>query len=439
VVHASGCSSDEQLFRARSPSPDASSPGGSSSDAGGSGASGAAGGPSVGGRAGSGGRRSIDGGTGAGPGIDGGGGAANGGTTGSGGFIFGNGGFSLGGAGGVLGCSAQTSPAVGLPLDVYLLVDKSGSMDQDNKWTNVSTALITFANDPAYAAVDIGLGYFPLTIPGVPQFCCEDIDCGTYGPCVGGTPGTGTCSRLFGNCQGADVCQVSGYAQPAVPFALPPSHSPVVASIQGMTPGGGTPTRPAVEGAIQYVTTWGLANPDRKQALVLATDGEPTGCTANAVQDVANIAANALNQTGLQTFVIGVGSSLTSLNQIAQSGGTGQAYLLDVAGNLPQQIADTLAAIQRGATACKYLLPTSAQAEPTRVNVTYTVSGGPRSIIPRTTDGTANCGTGPGWYFDNPAAPKMAILCPAACTVLSQVNTAVTLELGCATLIGPPP
>ena len=107
-------------------------------------------------------------------------------------------------------------------------------MDQSNKWTNVSNALVTFANDPAYAAVDIGLGYFPLVVPGVPQFCCEDVDCGVYGPCISSLGAMQGCSHPFGNCQGADVCQVSSYAQPAVPFTLPPTHSPVVSSIQSM-------------------------------------------------------------------------------------------------------------------------------------------------------------------------------------------------------------
>lgn len=338
-------------------------------------------------------------------------------------------------------CKSETFTGERLPLDIYFVVDKSGSMDQNNKWKSVSDAMIAFLNDPLNADIGVGIEYFPLVLPGVPAFCCVDSDCGTYGPCVSGIPALLGCDHPFGNCSGADVCQVSSYATPAVPLVLPPNHPPVVSSIQGTSPGGGTPTAPALQGAVNYVIGWQQANPGRKIVIVLATDGDPTGCTGNAVQDVANIAAGALAQNNIQTFVIGVGNSLTSLNQVAQAGGSNQAYIVDAGGNVQQQFADALAAIHGAALPCSFNIPTGGQTDPNKVNITFTSSSAPTpTTVPRTADGTnATClPNAAAWYYSD-AAKTSAVLCDATCANLKQVSATVSFALGCVTQIAPPP
>jgi uncharacterized protein YegL len=344
----------------------------------------------------------------------------------------------VGGDGGA--CKSETFTGERLPLDIYFVVDISGSMNQNNKWTSVSTSLITFLQDPANNDIGAGIEYFPLTIPGINPFCTVDSDCASYGPCVGGVD-IGGGSHLFGNCQGADVCQVSSYATPAVPLTLPPNHPPVVTSIQAQSPGGGTPTAPALQGAVNYVMGWQQANPGRKVVIVLATDGDPTGCTGNAVQDVANIAATALSQNNIQTFVIGVGNSLTSLNQVAQAGGSGQAYIVDTGGNVQQQFSDALAAIHGAALPCNFSIPTGGQTDPNKVNITFTSNGNPApQVVPRSADGTnGSCpSNAPAWYYSD-AAKTSAVLCDATCANLKQVSATVSFQLGCATQIAPPP
>jgi hypothetical protein len=366
------------------------------------------------------------------------GGGSSAGDPGFGGQGFGGFGTPVGGDGG--NCDAKTFTGERLPLDIYFLVDKSGSMDQNNKWQSVSSSLVAFLNDPANADIGAGIGYFPLTIPGINPFCTVDADCASYGPCVGGVD-IGGGSHLFGNCQGADVCQVSSYAAPAVPLSLPPNHPPVVSSIQGTSPGGGTPTRPALEGTMQYVVGWAQQNPGRKTVVVLATDGDPTGCTTNAVQDSANIAAQALSQNGIQTFVIGVGNSLTSLNQIAQAGGTGQAYIVDAGGNVQQQFSDALAAIHGAALPCSFSIPTDGQADPNKVNITFTANGDPAAqTVPRTSSAdSSTCPTNaPAWYYSD-AAKTSAVLCDATCANLKTISATVSFALGCTTQVAPPP
>jgi hypothetical protein len=145
---------------------------------------------------------------------------------------------------------------------MYFLVDISGSMNQDvaggTKWDAVSQALTGFLGAPSSADIGVGIGYFPKVITQAPVFCTVDMDCGAYGPCVGGFPIDvfGTPGRAFGNCEKADVCLVQEYSVPSVPIALPPNPGAVAADLGNQRPGGGTPTRPALEGAMQHATNW---------------------------------------------------------------------------------------------------------------------------------------------------------------------------------------
>src|SRR5260370_22363734 len=174
-----------------------------------------------------------------------------------------------------------------------------------SEWDVVSKSLIDFLNDPANADIGVGINYFP----------------GVASSCKQGDPGC-FCMLRCGVATTGGACNVSHYSRPSIPFSLPPNHAAVAMDIPKHGPGGGTPTRPALEGAMQYVTTWATSNPARKPVVVLATDGDPAGCSMNSPQDVANVAAAALaGPSKIQTFVIGVGNSLTSLNLIAQAGG----------------------------------------------------------------------------------------------------------------------
>jgi len=324
-------------------------------------------------------------------------------------------------------CSGETQESERLPLDMYFLLDTSGSMGEQvqggSKWQVVSQALIGFLEDPANADIGVGVGYFPLNVP---TNCMAGQD-GCL--CI---PFINLCISLVGG-----ACNVPPYAMPSVPLALPPNHAAVVADIGMHGPGGGTPTRPALEGAVQYATSWAQSSA-RKTVIVLATDGDPTGCMQNTPQDVANVAGSALaGAQHLQTFVVGVGSSLTSLNLIAQAGGTGTAILVDTGGNLGQAIGDALRQIRGQALPCDFAIParSSSQAvvDPHQVNVRYTPMGAAGSVIvPMTFNGDpANCGAGGGWYYDNPTAPTTIKLCDTTCQ--SLMGGRIQVEFGCKT------
>ena len=70
--------------------------------------------------------------------------------------------------------------------------------------------------------------------------------------------------------------------------------------------------KPALTGALQYARAWAAAHTDRKTVVVLATDGDPSFCSGNTVQDVANVAQAGFTATpSVETFVVGVGRWVT--------------------------------------------------------------------------------------------------------------------------------
>ncbi|HVU02407.1 MAG TPA: vWA domain-containing protein [Polyangiaceae bacterium] len=346
-------------------------------------------------------------------------------------------------------CASTSTTAERSPLDIYVLFDQSGSMNQGvtggTKWNVIKGALTTFVQSSGADGISIGIGYFPYVNPSAPALCMTDADCqvaaGDFGPCVGGVPIFGC--NFFGaaacNCQKADACQANTYS-PDVPIAiLPGVSSAIVTSLGNHGPGGGTPTYPALQGAYQYATTWATAHPNEKTIVVLATDGDPSGCDGNNnVNTIAtNLVAPALaGRPSIMTFVVGVGSSLASLNQIAAAGGTQQAFIVDTAGSDPG--GEFLRAMQNITTSallgCQYGIPNPPSGAPdfTKVNVQITPSSGTPTILPGVPNQAACAGAG-GWFYDNPSAPTQIILCDASCQSVSSAGSNVQVLLGCGT------
>jgi hypothetical protein len=324
---------------------------------------------------------------------------------------------------------------------MFIMYDQSGSMNDSTpvgtKWDAIKAALDGFVNDPSSAGIGVGIGYFPSTPPA----------CTASGP---------NCFCLLGLCVslGGGSCNASDYATPDVPIgALPAVASQIVASVNAHSPGGGTPTAPALAGAIQYASGWAAAHPDRKTVVVLATDGDPTGCSNNSVQDVANEAAAAYSATpSVETFVIGVGSSLTSLNSIAASGGSGQALIVDAANGDPtQQFLDAMNKIRQTVTTtethtetksapvpCEWSIPPAPNGllfDKTKVNVEFsssTVSGQQIGAVSTEAD-CANVQN--GWHYDDPNNPTKVLVCSQTCTMIQAADQAsIDVVFGCDTV-----
>lgn len=368
-------------------------------------------------------------------------GAGNPGGTGSGGSTFttGSGGGSTGIGG---GCAGEEYVADKIPLDMYIMLDQSGSMDDGVKWPSVTQALGTFLQQPGLDGISVGIQYFGLPTGGMTcgTTCFTDADCGAAacGPCFGAVPGT-----IPGICLGGtsgDSCNAADYAVPEVEIApLPGVASPIIASMNAHTPPTtGTPTSAALDGAIMHARDWRIANPSHVVIAVLATDGDPQECDTNLANINAIAAAGANGNPEVLTFVIGVGPSLTNLNGIAAAGGTTQAYLVDSGANATQEFLDAMNAIRGAALACSYSIPVPQSGTPDygTVNVQYTPgNGGTPVILPKVNDASACPPDGMAWYYDNNAAPTQIVLCSKGCdTITADAMGAIKIVLGCATV-----
>jgi hypothetical protein len=370
-------------------------------------------------------------------------GAAGAGTSsggsGAGEFTFSTGTASNGGSGGEEACAGETSQAELVSLDLYLMLDVSGSMLEvtyggPTKWHAITQALSAFFHDPSSAGLGVGLQRFPLRAPGVPQSCTASADCpGSSGPCLLkicsnqlsllacttnadcpfasqcvplGKCGTALCAPANGaacngssqacnpitesTCAHEDSCDPGDYAAPVVEIATlgaaTSGASQLDSAIAALAPGGATPTAPALGGAIQHARAFAAQNPTHKVVVVLATDGLPTECAPLDVASIAQIAATGLSGSpGVETFAIGVfaPSDITAgakqnLDQIAAAGGTSKAFIVDTSQNVEQQFTAALDAIRGSKLACEYTVPTASSAGPLdfgKVNIEHTPPG----------------------------------------------------------------
>ncbi len=192
----------------------------------------------------------------------------------------------------------------GDPPDLLLVVDKSGSMDQNingqSKWSTMRSALSTTLSGNANA-INFGLMLYP-----------TDNDCGAGNISAPVTSGSG--DAIFG-------------------------------ALNGVNPNGGTPTHTSLQNALSYYQSTPV-NPNGRFVL-LATDGEPNCLFTDDPQfpsiNESVAAITALKQAGIPTFVLGFGNGVnaSTLQAMAQAGGQGQYY----AANSPAELATALSVI----------------------------------------------------------------------------------------------
>jgi hypothetical protein len=325
-------------------------------------------------------------------------------------------GVSAGGSATDMGCASETQEAHAIPTDLLILLDQSGSMTlEGDRWDPTSAALKAFAINPASHGLGVGLQYFPL----------------------GAT-----------TTEDPAICQPTNYVTPDVAIdALPENALALTGSIDAHyftaaegedAAHWGTPTRPAVEGALEYLTNHQTANPDRRVYLLLATDGQPSKlCPGNDIDGIAGVLATAAAQLPpIQTFVIGIGE-LARLNALADAGATGHpAFIVDAAGTATEaQLSVALEAIRHTALPCEFTIPEPSfgRIDPGQVNVELSNTGG-KTTFPKVTDATACVAGESSWYYDNETAPSKVIMCPSACDALKGGEARIDIVFGCKTV-----
>jgi hypothetical protein len=257
--------------------------------------------------------------------------------------------------------------AVAADLDMHLLLDSSGSMEDltpsgATKWSAVVGALQAFFDAPEAAGLGVGLSCFPVVDLDVPEECNGNAAaCGVPGACLNlglcidsGTacdvaigctdaafpdevctpigvcelapdvlcatslgiecaPGEGACLEL-GLCENRSSCELDVYQRPLIPVeTLPAVGGALLAVMNARTPEGGTTTLPALQGVHEQAADGRTERPARRQVVVLATDGLPTSCDPTldsgddelAIRNLAQVAEDAAAD-GTRTFVVGV-------------------------------------------------------------------------------------------------------------------------------------
>jgi hypothetical protein len=324
-------------------------------------------------------------------------------------------------------CAATTVKAEALPLDMYIIFDKSGSM-----------------HAPMTGCGPCGGGF-----PGCLTANCGDCD-------VGGTVGSKWCRSInalngffsAGTSVGMGVAlqyfsgsSCGALSSPAVPLQILPSHlTQLQTSLNSISPSGGTPTGSAASGIVQFTNA--NQQPGRKMIGVIITDGDPTDC-GDPVAINGTLAAHFTN-TGIPTFIVGMdGATYSALQTMANGAGAAQhtnycgggitpCHFYNVGNGDPNAFIDAMKAIQQSALGCSFNVPRPDGGAPdwTKVQVKYTAGTGGTQTIPNVP--TVNdCANG-GFYYDNNTNPTTINICPSTCSVIQADNQAkIDVELPC--------
>jgi hypothetical protein len=314
-----------------------------------------------------------------------------------------------------------------IPLDIYVMFDLSCSMscsvdrsgccrDSDNpdpleEWRiqPVRDAMTTFLQDPASAGIGVGLGFFG----------DHAIDANTD----------------------PVVCSVESHTDATVEIQrLPDAADEIIQELEDGEPQGGTPTHLAIEGACRYVEDWKAQNRAHQVVILLVTDGIPEH-SCNATIGLATDAATDCydDGAGFQTYVLGVSAnnnnSLEQLHQIAEAGGTEQAYLTD-ANDVAGSVLEALNAIRAAAAIpCEMSIPDPPEGETLdlgRINLGICDANHNVVVTPQVESESA-CEDHDGWYYDDPDSPETIHLCEVTCETVEVPGATLFFSVGCET------
>lgn len=302
-------------------------------------------------------------------------------------------------------CISEEVKGEPVPLSMVILLDRSGSMTTE-MWASATNAIRAFVDRSEVIGMKVGLQFFP--------------------PISG------------------DQCDGATYANLSVAIApLPDNVLPIQQRLAATSPNGGTPMGAALDGSITGMRTWLANNDPHAGAVILVTDGDPSGC-GGGIDAVASIAASAAKPTNndapVRTFAVGMqGATFKNLDKVALAGG-GSPKAFNVGGGAAAQQAllEALETIRTGAIGCEYILPTPKAEQGTldleSVEMNFTPGeNDPTVKIRRVADKDACGATTGGFYYDDPKTPQRIILCPSTCKAVREGTAATKLDvvLGC--------
>jgi hypothetical protein len=305
--------------------------------------------------------------------------------------------------------------------DMMIVLDRSGSMKNRgvNRW-DPSVAGLKAITASTEDAIRFGLMAYPGTGGTSAQ---PAVDCSTITDLVQQI----SCFAMSGSSGGGGTCS-AGHVD--VPIAATNAQA-IARALDGMQPGGSTPTAATLEAAHQSLGSGAAPlNPDVRNVsakyVLLVTDGAPncTGGSTGGGQDAAAVAASvaaikSMADDGIKTYVLGYDAQndptlAAALDMMAAAGGTGDAHYRPI--NDQASLQQEFSRIAGSAARCEYALA-QAPRDPSFVRVTQ--------------DGaTLAFGDANGWVI---SADRMKItLQGAACELMRGTELhALSVEVEC--------
>ena len=230
-------------------------------------------------------------------------------------------------------CGIQTQNPTAQPVDLLLVLDRSGSMDNDIV-TDTACSSGSGRRDAAPCTTK-----WPAMTASLKQVLASSPAGVQWGLKFFTSPGGSTCTVNAG----ADVAVGPGTA------------ARIQTAMTGTSPGNQTPTTAAINAAVTY---FGTVNDGLVHYILLATDGQPNcdpgtsgTVTATSVANTATAIATAA-AANIKTYVIGIGPSTTYLTQFAQNGGTTDYF----PATSPDQLTAALTSIMVAVASCVFTM-----------------------------------------------------------------------------------
>ncbi|HEY6724566.1 MAG TPA: vWA domain-containing protein [Polyangiaceae bacterium] len=344
-------------------------------------------------------------------------------------------------------CGKGAESAKPNPVNMLIVLDKSGSMDHEangvQKWAAMKDALGEALEEVA-ENINFGLELYP-----TPERLSDVIDkdnCGQAGNCCE-MPDNDTMNVPIGS--GADAVEL------------------IVDQLNNTDPGGGTPTARALERALEYFTQGEGADLEGDKFVLLATDGGPNCnstlqcgsdlCTYNldGMRDCSQFAddncceasltqddggdgcvdsfnvvdrINDLQDAGIETFVVGIpGTEAYSdfLDEFAEAGGRAVSgdnnyYRVDDVSDLTDVFREITVQL---VTSCELAIPESSSRLPPKVVVDC-------EIVPRFQDGAGGASEQTtNWEWE--AGSETLTLVGEACERVSQGVDRIDVVVDC--------
>ncbi|MGA7742478.1 MAG: vWA domain-containing protein [Polyangia bacterium] len=296
-------------------------------------------------------------------------------------------------------CGITTNSLTQQPADLLLVLDRSGSMNDDI----ASNSSCTGANAPANCTAR-----WPTMTTALNQVLAASPAGVEWGLKFFTSPGGGNCT-----------------VNPGVEVAVGPNTAAQIqAAIAGTSPGSQTPTTAAINAAVAY---YGTVTDGRSHFILLATDGQPNcdpGTTSTvsdaSVADAAGAIATAYS-AGIKTYVIGIGPSAGNLTSFAAAGGTTDFF----PATSPDQLTAALSNIATAVASCVFNL---GKVPPDPTNVVVEFNGDSNLRAPYDPTQTN------GWNYTSSADTSIQLYGSWCTDVTNGTYKSAEVLMGCGTV-----